>query len=298
MGIPIDSVRVETALMAENPALVYGRMTGWGQTGPYSHTAGHDINYIALSGALGAIGRPDQNPTPPLNLVGDFGGGGLMLAFAMVSALLHAQRSGAGQVIDCAMIDGSAVLMACIYSLQAQGRWRAQMGANIVDGAAPYYDTYETRDGRFVALGPIEPQFYDQMLELIGLREVCSTVDQNDEKDWPWLKEIIRERIKTRTRDEWCAILEGSDACFAPVLSVVEAPEHPQNKARGTFVDVAGIIQPAPAPRYSATPNATPSLMVGDEEAGAAVLREAGFSESDIAELRSAGAIASNDAAA
>ncbi|HVV34358.1 MAG TPA: CaiB/BaiF CoA-transferase family protein [Vitreimonas sp.] len=245
-------------LLADNPKLVYGRMTGWGQDGPYAAMAGHDINYIALSGALHAIGRKDERPVPPLNLVGDFGGGGMFLAFGVLAAILNARRTGQGQVVDCAMTEGSAALMVIMYSMLAQGRWRDERGVNLLDSGAHFYDTYETKDGKFMSVGAIEPQFYRKFLAGLGLADDPEFAAQNDQSRWSTLKQKIIAQFKTKTRAEWEAIFDGEDACVTPVLSLREAPQHPHNKARDAFVDIAGVRQPAPAPRYSATPSPTP----------------------------------------
>lgn len=279
-------------LLKANPRLVYGRMTGWGQDGPYARMAGHDINYIALSGVLNAIGREGQPPAPPLNLVGDFGGGGMLMAFAMVSALLSVQRSGKGQVIDCAMSEGSAVLMAMIYSLQAQGAWKDARGANFVDSGAHYYDAYETADGKFVAVGAVEPQFYRMLLEGLGLADDPELKVQGDRRLWPAQKAKIAARLKTKTRAQWCAAFEGGDACFSPVLSLEEAPAHAHNVARRAFTEVDGAMQPAPAPRYSETQTAPPTLMVSGESVTADVLMKAGLGPDEIAGLRRDGVVA------
>ncbi|HEX4241362.1 MAG TPA: CaiB/BaiF CoA-transferase family protein [Steroidobacteraceae bacterium] len=273
-------------LLGDNPRLVYGRMTGWGQDGPYAHTAGHDINYIALSGALHACGRTGNRPTPPLNLVGDFGGGGMMLAFGVLAAILHARATGEGQVVDCAMTEGSALLMTMIYSLRAQGLWEDDRGVNMLDSGSHYYDTYETSDGKFVSVGAIEPQFYRAFLERIGFAEDEDFREQNDAARWPRLKEKLARRFRTRTRDEWCRALEGSDACFAPVMSLEEAPHHPHNRARHSFVEVDGRAQPAPAPRWSRTPSAPPTRMVEGLEQCESLLAELGYSAEEIQSLR------------
>src|SRR5262245_21629335 len=238
--------------MARNPKLVYGRMTGWGQDGPMAQAAGHDINYIGLAGALHAIGRNGEKPVPPLNLVGDFGGGGMLLAFGLVCGLLEAQRSGKGQVIDAAMVDGAAALMAMFFSFRATGGFTDKRGTNLLDGGAHFYDTYETKDGKHICLGSIEPQFYSELVQRAGLDKEKFAA-QMDAKRWPEYKEELTRVFKSKTRDEWCALMEGTDVCFAPVLSVFEAPHHPHNKARGTFVEVDGVVQPAPAPRFSRT---------------------------------------------
>jgi alpha-methylacyl-CoA racemase len=276
--------------MARNPRLVYGRMTGWGQDGPMAQAAGHDINYIGLSGALHAIGRAGERPVPPLNLVGDFGGGGMLLAFGLVCGLLEAQRSGQGQVVDAAMVDGAASLMAMFFSFAAQGGFTDQRGSNLLDGGAHFYDTYETKDGKYVCLGSIEPQFYAQLIEKAGL-DPATFAPQMDRGRWPELKEKLAEVMRTKTRDEWCTLMEGTDVCFAPVLSIFEAPEHPHNRARGTFLEVDGIAQPAPAPRFSRTVpevrGAAPAPGADSED----VLRSFGFSEAEIDSLRESGAV-------
>ena len=241
-------------LLADNPKLVYGRMTGWGQTGPYAAAAGHDINYIALSGALGAIGRAGEKPTPPINLVGDFGGGAMMLAFGMVSALLGVKNGAPGQVVDCAMTDGSALLMAMMWGFRAQGMWSDTRGTNMLDTGAPFYDTYETADGGFVAIGSIEPQFYALLRQTLDIADDVLFDAQYDRAQWPAQKARLTDIFKSRTRDEWCALMEATDICFAPVLGFGEAVAHPHNRERGTFIEVGGVLQPAPAPRYSATP--------------------------------------------
>lgn len=251
-----------------NPRLVYGRMTGWGQTGPYAQAAGHDINYIALTGTLHAFGREGGKPTPPINMVGDFGGGGMMLAFGIVSALLSARQTGRGQVIDCAMTDGSAVLMSAIWSMLGLGMWRDERGVNLLDTGAHFYDTYQTRDGKFIALGSIEPKFYALLREKVGLLG-AEWDDHMDPPRWPMLKEKLAAIVATRTRDEWCDALEYGDACFAPVLSMHEAPLHPHNVARGTFLDIDGVTQPAPAPRFSVTPSESPTMWDGVIETAA-----------------------------
>lgn len=245
-------------LLADNPKLVYGRMTGWGQDGPLAQAAGHDINYIALAGALHAFGRAGGKPTPPINLVGDFGGGGMMLAFGMVCALLEAQRSGKGQVIDCAMVDGAAALMSMIWGFRAMGRWADQRGVNLLDTGAHFYDTYETSDGRHVAIGSIEPQFYAELRRLAGLEDDSRFDAQMDPRAWPELKKALADVFLTRSLQEWTDLMEGTDVCFAPVLSMEEAPGHPHNDQRGTFVHIDGVIQPAPAPRFSRTRADTP----------------------------------------
>jgi alpha-methylacyl-CoA racemase len=261
--------------LEQNPRLVYGRMTGWGQHGPLAAAAGHDINYIALSGVLHAIGPAGGPPIPPLNLVGDFGGGGMLLAFGLVCALLEAQRSGQGQVVDAAMTDGSALLMAFIYDLHSHGRWHDGRGSNWVDGGAHFYNTYECADGQWVAIGAIEPQFYALLLERCGINDPAFQA-QWDEKQWPVLKAKLAEIFKTKSRAEWSSLLEGTDVCFAPVLDLDEAPHHPHNQARRTFVEVDGIIQPAPAPRFSRTEPEVGRSSTVPEEDMATVLKDWG----------------------
>lgn len=243
--------------LTENPKLVYGRMTGWGQSGPLSQAAGHDINYIAISGALHAIGRSEGTPPPPLNLVGDFGGGGMVLAVGILAALMEANRSGRGQVVDAAMTDGTALLSAFTWGMKAMGQWSNHRGENLLDGGAHFYDTYACADGKFIAIGAIEPKFYAELRLRCGLDGVLFD-EQMDTARWPLLKIRLADVFRTRTREEWCEILEGTDACFAPVLDWDEATKHPHNVARDTFVNVDGVVQPAPAPRFSRTDNASP----------------------------------------
>ena len=242
--------------LARNPKLIYGRMTGWGQFGSLSQAAGHDINYIALTGALHAMGRKNEAPPPPLNLVGDFGGGALYLAMGVCAALFEAQRSGKGQVIDAAMTDGAASLMAMFYGMRASGVWTDNRDSNMLDGGAHFYDTYECKDGKWVAIGSIEPQFYALLMEKTGLAGDAAFKAQIAPSEWPALSEKLAAVFKTKTRDEWCALMEGTDVCFAPVLSLAEAPVHPHNAERQTFVTVENVVQPAPAPRFSRTPSA------------------------------------------
>jgi alpha-methylacyl-CoA racemase len=277
--------------LARNPRLVYGRMTGWGQDGPYASAAGHDINYISLAGALEPIGRRGEAPVPPLNLVGDFGGGGLLLAFGLVAALLEAQRSGQGQVIDAAMVDGAASLMTMTHSFRAMGIWNDERGTNMLDTGAHFYDVYETADGKYVSIGSIEPQFYAELLRLTGL-EGEELPWQQDRAAWPAMKERLAAIFRSKSRDEWCALMEGSDVCFAPVLAIPEAIEHPHNVHRGTFVEVAGITQPGPAPRFSRTPGAIRRPPAHAGQHTDEVLTEAGFDADRVAKLREAGAIA------
>jgi alpha-methylacyl-CoA racemase len=267
-----------------NPKLVFGRMTGWGQEGPLAHAAGHDINYISLSGVLHSIGRQGEPPVPPLNLVGDFGGGGMMLALGITAALLESKQSGKGQVVDAAMTDGSAALMGIIYGLKASGIWTNEKGTNLLDGGAHFYDTYECSDGKYVSIGSIEPQFYALLLEKTGIDDPAFQ-NQMDKDAWPNLKAKLAAVLKTKTRDEWCAIMEGSDVCFAPILDLDEAPEHPHNKARGTFVDIDGVMQPGPAPRFSRTAPEVPSPPPKAGEHTEEVLAAWGFSDEEIAKL-------------
>tara|TARA_B100000530_G_scaffold334527_1_gene284549 strand:- start:643 stop:1788 length:1146 start_codon:yes stop_codon:yes gene_type:complete len=277
--------------LGRNKKLVYGRMTGWGQDGPMAQAAGHDINYIALSGALHGIGRVGERPVPPLNLVGDFGGGGMYLAFGLVCGILEARTSGEGQVVDASMVDGSASLMAMFFSMAAGGAYTDKRGTNLLDGGAHFYDTYETRDKKFISLGSIEPQFYAELMEKID-EDPGQFFPQMESKDWPSYKERLTTIFKMKTQDEWCDIMEGTDVCFAPVLSIFDAPNHPHNKARGTFIDVDGVVQPAPAPRFSRSdslPTHGPRIPGEDTQA---ILEETGCSRSEIEELRSAGVIA------
>lgn len=276
-------------LRARNPRLVYGRMTGWGQEGPMAKLAGHDINYIALTGALHAMGRAGEPPAPPLNLVGDYGGGGMLLAFGLLAALLEREKSGQGQVVDAAMVDGAALLMAPIFGMKARGRWGAERASNMLDGAAAFYDSYACACGGFVAVGPIEPQFFDAMVARMGLDPQLFDGRMEPAK-WPAHKALLAAAFVTKTRDEWAAIFEGSDACVAPILSMGEAPHHPHNAARGTFVERDGAVQPAPAPRFSRTPCglAAPPPLRGEHSRE--VLAEFGFSEAEINALAPAAA--------
>lgn len=273
-----------------NPRLVYGRMTGWGQTGPLAHAAGHDINYIAISGALHAIGEAGRAPVPPLNLVGDFGGGGMLLAFGLVCALLEARSSGLGQVVDAAMCDGAATLMAMIYGFRGLDQWSDSRGSNLLDGAAPFYGTYRCADGGYLAVGPIEPQFYRELLRRCEIQDPA-LADPTEAAGWPLQKEKLTALFATRSRDEWCALLEGTDACVAPVLGLGEAPVHPHNQARETFVECAGVVQPAPAPRFSRTPGQIQSPPPLTGEHTEAALADWGLSATDLCALRENGAI-------
>ena len=275
--------------LKRNPKLVYGRMTGWGQFGPYAKAAGHDMNYIAITGALHAIGTDDK-PVPPLNLVGDFGGGALYLAFGLLAGVISARETGNGQVIDCAMSDGAASLMAMFYGFKAGGIWKEQRRSNLLDGGAHFYDTYQCADGKWISIGSIEPQFYALLLEKTGITDP-QFQNQMSREDWPSLKAKLAQVIKTKTQAEWCDLMDATDVCFAPVLDLDEAPKHPHNVARETFVTLEGVVQPAPAPRFSATPGAIqgPPPKIGAHNEAA--LGEWGFSAEEIAHLASAGAI-------
>jgi alpha-methylacyl-CoA racemase len=276
--------------LARNPKVVYGRMTGWGQDGPMAQSAGHDIDYIALSGALGAIGREGERPLPPLNLVGDFGGGGMLLAFGMVSAILGARATGTGQVVDAAMVDGAASLMTMTYTLRAAGIWQDERGTNLLDTGAHFYEVYECADGGYFGVGAIEPQFYAELMRLLGLGdEDLST--QMDRTTWPAMKARFATIFATRTRVEWEGVFAGTDACAAPVLSPAEAPDHPHNKVRGTFTEVAGVVQPAPAPRFLSTPGAIRRPPPHPGQHGDEALADWGLSDAQVAGLRSSGAI-------
>ena len=279
---------------ARNPRLVYGRMTGWGQEGPYATMAGHDINYVALSGTLSLIGRVGTPPVPPINLVGDFGGGGMVLAFGVVCALYEASRSGQGQVIDAAMVDGSALLAAFVWGLRHDGAW-GDRGTNLLDTGAWYYEVFETADGGYISLGSLEPQFFAEMVRITGLADDVDgrgpVADQGDRAAWPEAKERLAAMIRTKTRDEWCRLLEGTDACFAPVLGIGEVPSHPHHAARGTFVEVGGVVQPGPAPRFSRTPGAAGGPCPAPGQHTDQALADWGFSPEEIAELRSVRAV-------
>ena len=274
--------------LARNPRLVYGRMTGFGQTGPLAAAAGHDLNYIALSGALHAIGGAGGKPVPPLNLVGDYGGGALYLAFGVMAALFERQRSGRGQVVDAAMVDGAASLASIFYGLHAAGQWDAPRGENLLDGGAPFYDTYETADGRWVSLAPLEPKFFAQLAQALGL-DARFVPRQYDRRQWPELRTAIAAAVRQRTRDAWCEVLEGTDACFAPVLDFDEAPRHRHARERSAFVDVGGVLQPASAPRFDRTlaGHSWPAPELGQHTDE--LLCEAGCSAEEIAALRAAG---------
>jgi alpha-methylacyl-CoA racemase len=271
--------------LERNPKLVYGRITGWGQDGPLAQAAGHDINYVALSGMLHAMGRADSPPAPPLNLVGDFGGGGMMLAFGVVCAVLAARQSGQGQVVDAAMTDGAALLGAMTYGLRGSNDWSDKREANLLDGGAPFYDTYACRDGKFIAIGAIEPQFFAKLLALTGTVDEAFTKRWN-KAHWPELKGRFAALFAARTREEWCRLLEGTDVCFAPVLDMDEAPRHPHNAARKTFVEIDGVTQPAPAPRFSRTVPSKPTAPSSPGQDNEAILRDWGFTAESIETLR------------
>jgi alpha-methylacyl-CoA racemase len=277
--------------LGRNPRLVYGRMTGWGQTGPLAPTAGHDINYIAMAGALDAIGRPDERPVPPLNLIGDFGGGGLLLAMGVLAALYERMTSGRGQVVDASMVDGAALLTTQLHSLRAAGMWPGGRGENLLDGGAPFYDTYRTSDGRFVAVGAIEERFWAELLRILEL-DPAAVPDRSDRANWPAIREILTDRIATRTRDAWAALAAGTDACLTPVLSMWEAADHPHNAARETFVEVDGVVQPAPAPKFDRTPTQRPAPPAPTGGDTTAVLTELGLTSAEINDLRDDGVIA------
>jgi alpha-methylacyl-CoA racemase len=283
-------------LLKVNPRLVFGRMTGFGQDGPLAQAAGHDIDYIALAGALHCIGRKGEAPMPPLNLVGDFGGGGMFLAFGVVCALLEAQRSGKGQVVDAAMVDGSATLMALMYGMFSQGSWKDERGVNVLDTGAPWYNTYQTKDGKWLAVGAIEKRFYEEFVERLGLK-LSDLPKQHDRKGWPDLHRLFARTIAGKTRDEWERIFEGSDACVAPILSLGEVADHPHNAARGTFAKRDGVLQPAPAPRFSRTVpemGAPPRVPGADTDA---VLQDFGFAAGEIDALEESGVVGAARAA-
>jgi alpha-methylacyl-CoA racemase len=276
--------------LARNPTLVFGRMTGFGQTGPLAQAAGHDLNYIALTGALHAIGAGDGKPAVPLNLVGDYGGGALYLAFGLMAALFERQRSGRGQVVDAAMVDGASSLLGLFHGLAACGQWDPQhRAANLLDGGAPFYDTYEAADGRHVSLGPLEPKFFAELARRIGL-DTRYVARQYDRRLWPEMREAIAALVRSKTRDEWTALLEGSDACFAPVLTLAEAPAHAHARAREAFVDVAGVRQPAPAPRFSRSAPTAPTAAPVPGAHTREVLAEAGYTALEIGTLLADGA--------
>ncbi|MFD1543517.1 CaiB/BaiF CoA transferase family protein [Nonomuraea guangzhouensis] len=279
-------------LAERNPRLVFGRMTGFGQAGPLATRAGHDINYIALSGALAAIGRPDHPPTPPLNLVGDFGGGGMLLALGVLAAVLNARASGRGQVVDAAMVEGSGLLMAMIYGRYAQGAWTVERGANVLDGGAPFYDTYECADGRHVAVGAIEGPFFARLVDVLGVAQEIDLAAQRDPDTWPAMRKTFAKAFKNAGRDEWVERLAGVDACVTPVLTMDEVVAHPHNAARGSFsADPAGAIHPAPAPRFAGTPCGRPTSAPVPGQDTRAILAELGHTSEEIESLLAEGAV-------
>jgi alpha-methylacyl-CoA racemase len=284
--------------LQRNARLVYGRMTGWGQDGPLAAAAGHDINYIALTGALHLIGPPGGKPTPPLNLLGDFGGGGMLLLCGVLAALLESRQSGKGQVVDAAMVDGTVALLGMMFALRATSYFRDATGENIFAGGVPFYDCYETRDGKYVSIGSLEPQFYALLLEKLAITDenfrglsVASVNEPDAQARWPALRAALTRTFKTRTRDDWCRLLEGTDVCFAPVLTLEEAARHPHNVARGIFIEVGGVVQNAPAPRFNRTAPDTPVPGRRPGEDTESVLQEAGLSRADIEHLRNTGAL-------
>ena len=270
--------------LKRNPKLIYGRMTGWGQYGSYSQMAGHDINYIALSGVLGLIGREDESPVPPVNLIGDFGGGGMLLALGICAALVETTESGKGQVVDAAMTDGSALLATMVHSFAAMGIW-GKRGTNMLDTGAPFYDVYECADGEYISLGSIEPQFYSELMRITGL-ENEDMPSQMDRTNWGQAKKRIKEKIRSKSREEWVQLMEGSDVCFAPVLSIDEAIQHPHNRERETFVEISGVMQPAPAPRFSRTPSEISSPPPHPGQQTDQILSQQGFSKEEIDSLK------------
>lgn len=273
-----------------NPKLVYGRMTGWGQHGPLAHAAGHDLNYIAITGALDAIG-PKERPVPPVNVVGDFGGGSMYLAVGVLAALHHARATGEGQVVDAAIVDGTAHLMAAVHQLSAMGLWAAPRGENLLDGGAPFYDTYRCADGKFVSVAPLEPEFYALLIDKLGLKDHPAVANQYDAAHWPAMRQLLTDAFASQPRDHWTALLEGADACFAPVLDIHEAPHHPHMQARGVFEEVDGVMQAAPAPRFSRTPGAIQGPAPKPGADTEAVLDSWGFSAGEIAALKAGGAL-------
>ena len=277
--------------LQKNKKIVFGRMTGWGQEGPLAFAAGHDINYISLSGVLATIGRPGAPPVPPLNLIGDYGGGGMLLALGLVAALFETKSSGKGQVIDAAMVDGSALLMTMIYTMRGMGLWKDSLGSNFLDGGAHFYDTYECKDGKYISIASIEPKFYQLLREITPLEDSIFD-DQLSRESWPEQKKALKEIFLKKTQQEWCGLMEGTDICFAPVLNMAEAPEHPHNKARDTFIELEGIVQPAPAPRFSRTvPEVCPApAYVGEHTEE--VLKSIGMQDSDIEDLKASGEVA------
>ena len=276
------------ACLADNPRLVYGRMTGWGQDGPLAQAAGHDGNYISLSGAQWLMGEAGRDPMPPLNLVGDFGGGGMLLAFGIACALVRARETGRGDVVDAAICDGTAALMAPLYASLAQGAWVNERGANRLDGSAPYYGVYRCKDDRWISLAPIEPQFWALFLDLLGL-PAAEFADREDRTRWAGWRDRFARIFAERTREEWRELFEGTDVCFAPVLDMQEAPLHPHNLARGVFQERGGVMQPAPAPRFREAEAGWPAVPGTDGTDAVAALRACGFSENEIAALTAEG---------
>ena len=277
--------------LARNPRLVYGRMTGWGQTGPLASVAGHDVNYIATTGVLHAIGPKDGPPVPPLSLVGDYGGGALYLGLGLLAAIVEASRSGKGQVVDAAMVDGAASLMTVVYGMRAAGLWEDERGANFIDGGAPFYACYETKDGKWISVGALEPQFWEELVRRLEL-DRATLPDRDDRSTWPALRELLAARFRERTREEWTALLGATDTCFAPVLGLDEAPSYPQHRERGTFVEVDGVVQPAPAPRFSRTPGRIHRPPPAGSEDPAGFLRAFGLDEAGVAAVREAAGFA------
>lgn len=277
--------------LARNPGLVYGRITGWGQDGPMAQAAGHDINYIGLSGALEPIGRAGERPVPPLNLLGDFGGGGMLLAMGVLAALVERSVSGRGQVVDASMVEGSALLTAGMHGLRNVGAWARGRGRNMLDGGAPYYDTYETSDGKYVAVGALEERFWTALVKLLEL-DPSAVADRLNPERWPAVREVLTAVFRTRTRDEWADLAAGTDACLTPVLAPTEAPAHPHNVARGTFLTLDGDVQPAPAPRFSRSVPDAPTAPVEPRSSTSEVLTGLGYSESDIDRMRTNGVVA------
>jgi alpha-methylacyl-CoA racemase len=279
--------------LARNPRLVYGRMTGWGQSGPLAQTAGRDVNYVALSGTLAMIGRRDEPPVPPLTLLGDFGGGGMLLAFGVACALLEVGRSGRGQVVDASMLDGAALLATMFHGMRASGEWSDARGTNLLDTGAHFYEVYETSDGRYISFGALDAASYELMVRLTGLADDGGgpLPDPGDRSAWPSMKARLAARVRTRTRDEWCRLLDGTEACFAPVLEPGEAPDHPHNQERRTFVEIEGVVQAAPAPRFSRTSPGPPSPPARVGQHSESALASWGFSSSEIAGLRRSRAV-------